>query len=217
MQTLAEENYLKAVYHLSANGDSAGTNQLAILLNTKASSVTDMLKKIAEKNLINYVPYQGVTLTGQGEKIALSVIRKHRLWEHFLVEKLNFKWDEVHTMAEELEHISSAELIDRLDIFLGLPEFDPHGDPIPDCNGKYKKAAYRPLSHSGLNEQVIICGVVNHSPSFLKHLEKQDLLIGNRLVVHEIHDFDGSMVVTTGSRTLMISREVADNLLIKND
>ena len=217
MQTLAEENYLKAVYHLSVKGDSAGTNQLAVLLNTKASSVTDMLKKIADKKLINYVPYQGVTLTDEGEKIALSVIRKHRLWEHFLVEKLNFKWDEVHTMAEELEHISSAELIDRLDTFLGSPEFDPHGDPIPDCNGKYKKAAYRPLSLAGLNEQVTICAVANHTSSFLKYLEKQDLLIGKGFVIKEIYDFDGSMLVKTGSQTLLISREVADNLLIKND
>src|SRR6201986_1805579 len=135
MNTLAEENYLKSIYHLSLNTESASTNRLAALLNTKASSVTDMLKKLAEKELINYTPYQGVTLTASGEKIAISIIRKHRLWEYFLVEKLNFKWDEVHDVAEELEHISSKELIDRLDSFMGNPKYDPHGEPIPCPKG----------------------------------------------------------------------------------
>ena len=203
MQTLAEENYLKAVYHLSAKGESAGTNQLAASLNTKASSVTDMLKKIADKNLINYVPYQGVTLTDKGEKIALSIIRKHRLWEHFLVEKLSFKWDEVHTMAEELEHISSSELINRLDTFLGFPDFDPHGEPIPDCDGNCKTAAHKPVSKGKLNEQGIICGVTNQSASFLKYLEKNGLLIGTKIVIAEINDFDQSVVIKNDDRAML--------------
>src|ERR1700744_162566 len=146
MTTLAEENYLKSIYHLSQNAVSVSTNQLAALINTKASSVTDMLKKLADKALINYTPYQGVSLTPAGEKIAINIIRKHRLWEYFLVEKLNFKWDEVHEMAEELEHISSNELTDRLDKFMGYPKFDPHGDPIPDCFGRLKTHDLKPIS-----------------------------------------------------------------------
>src|SRR6202000_540504 len=145
MNTLAEENYLKSIYHLSLNTESASTNQLAALLNTKASSVTDMLKKLADKELINYTPYQGVTLTPAGEKIAINIIRKHRLWEYFLVEKLGFKWDEVHEMAEEMEHISSNELIDRLDRFMGYPKYDPHGDPIPDSNGNFTAKYLNPF------------------------------------------------------------------------
>ncbi|MEO6850216.1 MAG: metal-dependent transcriptional regulator, partial [Mucilaginibacter sp.] len=129
MNTFTEENYLKSIYHLSLQAESVSTNQIAASLNTKAASVTDMLKKLADKDLINYTRYQGVTLTAAGKKIALSIVRKHRLWEYFLVEKLNFKWDEVHDVAEELEHIASRELIDRLDNFMGNPKYDPHGDP----------------------------------------------------------------------------------------
>src|ERR1700712_3125592 len=158
MNTLAEENYLKSIFHLSLNDESVSTNNLAALLNTKASSVTDMLKKLAEKELINYIPYQGVSLTEAGKKIAVNIIRKHRLWEYFLVEKLNFKWDQVHDMAEEMEHISSNELIDRLDSFMGFPKYDPHGDPIPDCNGLLKTHSLKPVSAIGINESGIICG-----------------------------------------------------------
>src|SRR6201991_3118994 len=177
MNTLAEENYLKSIYHLSLQADSVSTNQLAALLNTKASSVTDMLKKLSEKELINYTPYQGVSLTPEGEKIAVNIIRKHRLWEYFLVEKLNFKWDEVHEMAEEMEHISSNELIDRLDKFMGYPKYDPHGDPIPDCDGHFTHDELRQLSAMNIAQTGIISGVRDHSAAFLQHLEKQKLTI----------------------------------------
>src|ERR1700743_3108906 len=145
MNTLAEENYLKSIYHLSYQSINVSTNQIAALLNTRAASVTDMLKKLADKQLINYTRYQGVNLTPAGENIAIHIIRKHRLWEYFLVEKLNFKWDEVHEMAEELEHISSTELIDRLDQFMGYPKYDPHGDPIPDSNGNFTAKYLNPF------------------------------------------------------------------------
>src|ERR1700739_4969638 len=145
MNTLAEENYLKSIYHLASGNDAVTTTQLAAFLKTKASSVTDMLKKLADKELINYTPYQGVTLTPAGEKIAVNIIRKHRLWEYFLVEKLDFKWDQVHEMAEEMEHISSTELIDRLRNFMGYPKYDPHGDPIPDCTGLSKVLSLKPV------------------------------------------------------------------------
>jgi DtxR family Mn-dependent transcriptional regulator len=214
MNTLAEENYLKSIYHLSLNAESAGTNQLAALLNTKASSVTDMLKKLADKELINYTPYQGVTLTGTGEKIAITIIRKHRLWEYFLVEKLDFKWDEVHEMAEEMEHISSTELIDRLDKFMGYPKYDPHGDPIPDCNGLFKKHDLKLVSSLEISEHGVISGVRNHSAAFLQYLEKQELTIGKKVSVEEIIAFDHSMVLKLSGSKIQISREVAINLLI---
>ena len=214
MNTLAEENYLKSIYHLSLNAENVSTNQLAALLNTKASSVTDMLKKLADKELINYTPYQGVTLTASGEKIAVNIIRKHRLWEFFLVEKLNFKWDEVHEMAEEMEHISSNELIDRLDKFMDYPKYDPHGDPIPDCDGKFKIHDLKPLSTVELSESGVICGVRDHSAAFLQYLEKQGLTIGKKIIVEDIIEFDRSMVLQMENKTVQISREVANNLLI---
>jgi len=214
MNTLAEENYLKSIYHLAQNTESVSTNQLAAFINTKASSVTDMLKKLADKELINYTPYQGVTLSKTGEKIAVNIIRKHRLWEFFLVEKLDFKWDEVHEMAEEMEHISSNELIDRLDKFMGYPKYDPHGDPIPDCNGLIKIHNLKPVSAIGINESGIICGVRDHSTAFLQYLEKQSLIIGKKITVTEIIEFDHSVILQTEDKQLQISREVANNLLI---
>ncbi|HZY35262.1 MAG TPA: metal-dependent transcriptional regulator [Mucilaginibacter sp.] len=214
MNTLAEENYLKSIYHLSLNSTSVSTNQLAALLNTKASSVTDMLKKLSEKGLINYMPYQGVSLTAAGEKIAVIIIRKHRLWEYFLVEKLDFKWDEVHEMAEELEHISSNELIDRLDKFMGYPKYDPHGDPIPDCNGLFKIHNLKAVSSISANEGGVICGVRDHSPAFLQYLEKQELTIGKAILIKDIIEFDRSMILLSEGKQIQISREVANNLLI---
>lgn len=214
MNTLAEENHLKAIYHLSHQAGSVSTNQIAAALNTKAASVTDMLKKLADKQLINYTPYQGVTLTGAGEKIALLIIRKHRLWEYFLVEKLNFKWDEVHEMAEELEHISSKELIDRLDEFMGCPKYDPHGDPIPDCDGNFKAHEMKPVSAIGVDEGGVISGVRDHSSGFLQYLERQQLTIGKRIKVIETIAYDHSIILQMGHNKIHISREVANNLLV---
>lgn len=137
MNSLTEENYIKAIYKLcEKSADAVSTNAIAEKMHTKAASVSDMLKKLSKKKLINYRKYQGVTLTAKGEKLALAIVRKHRLWELFLVQKLNFKWDEVHDIAEQLEHIQSDELVKRIDKFLDHPKFDPHGDPIPDVNGK---------------------------------------------------------------------------------
>jgi DtxR family transcriptional regulator, Mn-dependent transcriptional regulator len=214
MNTFTEENYLKAIYHCSAKGESVGTNEIAAALNTKAASVTDMLKKLADKKLINYARYQGVTLTASGEKIALSIIRKHRLWEYFLVEKLNFKWDEVHDVAEELEHISSKELVDRLDDFMGNPKYDPHGDPIPDRKGEFKAHELKPLSSLTIDQEGIISGVRDHSSSFLQYLEKTGLVIGKKIKIAEIHSYDHSVIIQSGEKRTHISREVANNLLI---
>ena len=214
MNTFTEENYLKAIYHLSLQSESVSTNQIAASLNTKAASVTDMLKKLADKELINYTKYQGVTLTPAGEKVAISIIRKHRLWEYFLVEKLNFKWDEVHDVAEELEHIASKELIDRLDDFMGNPKYDPHGDPIPDCNGLFKAHELKPVSTLQTNESGSISGVRDHSSSFLQYLERMQLTIGKKIKVAEINDYDHSVILLVEDKKIHISREVANNLLI---
>lgn len=214
MNTLAEENYLKAIYHLSLNNASVSTNQIAAALSTKAASVTDMLKKLAEKLLINYAKYQGVSLTPAGEKIAVNIIRKHRLWEYFLVEKLNFKWDEVHDMAEEMEHISSLELINRLDKFMGYPRYDPHGDPIPDRNGNIKKSQLVTIAELGINDCGVVSGVRDHSPAFLQYLEKLQLLIGKKILVTDVVDYDRSVVLHIEGSNINISHEVASNLLI---
>src|SRR5688500_18567354 len=160
MNSFTEENYLKAIFKLLEGDDEAvTTNAIAEKMNTRAASVTDMLKKLSEKKLINYKKYQGVTLTSSGKKIALNIIRKHRLWEVFLVEKLNFKWDEVHDIAEQLEHINSDTLIERIDKFLNYPKFDPHGDPIPDINGKFQSNKSVLVSELKLNSVGIMTGV----------------------------------------------------------
>lgn len=214
MNTFTEENYLKTIYHCALASGSATTNQIAAATNTRAASVTDMLKKLSEKKLINYAKYQGVTLTAEGERIAISVIRKHRLWEYFLVEKLDFKWDEVHEVAEELEHITSIELIDRLDKFMGYPKYDPHGDPIPDANGRFKRQELKPVSGLAVNETGVVAGVGDHSTAFLQYLERSSLTLGTKLTVIEIIDYDHSVILQISDKRSNISREVAKNLLV---
>ena len=216
MHSFTEENYLKAIYHLSdGNQLIVSTNQIAEITNTKAASVTDMLKKLAEKSLINYIKYQGVTLTDSGRKAAVNIIRKHRLWEVFLVAKLGFKWDEVHDIAEELEHINSEKLINRLDDFLGNPATDPHGDPIPDRSGIIKHKKLVKISDLQAGESGTISGVSEHSSVFLKLLEKLELTLGTQIIVKELIEYDGSIMLTVNQdieRT--ISREVAKNILV---
>ena len=216
MQTFTEENYLKAVYKLSEENEVVTTNQLAASLNTKPASVTDMLKKLSDKKLIDYTPYYGVSLTPAGKKIAVDVVRRHRLWEYFLVDKLNFKWDEVHDMAEELEHISSTELIDRLDQYMEYPAYDPHGDPIPDKNGRIKKNEFKPISSLAVDESGIISGIREHSPSFLQYLEKMNLLLGNKITVIDILAFDQSVVliVNGNDNNISISKDAAKKILV---
>jgi len=216
MQTFTEENYLKTIYKLSEEAPSVTTNQLAATLHTKAASVTDMLKKLAEKKLIDYIPYYGVTLTEAGKKIAIDVVRKHRLWEYFLVEKLNFKWDEVHVMAEELEHISSVELVDRLDQFMGYPAYDPHGDPIPDKHGRIKEQEFKPIGQLGVGGNGVISGVREHSPAFLQYLEKLNLMLGNQITVVEVLAYDQSVVLTVNhsENKVSISKDAAKNILV---
>jgi DtxR family Mn-dependent transcriptional regulator len=214
--SFTEENYLKAIYHLSTGNNSVvSTNQIAEMTNTKAASVTDMLKKLADKKLINYIKYQGVTLTVAGKNAAVSIVRKHRLWEVFLVEKLGFKWDEVHDIAEELEHINSESLINRLDDFLGNPAADPHGDPIPDRSGTIHQKKLVRISDMQQDQSGMISGVSEHSSVFLKLLEKMGLTLGTKIIITELIEFDGSiMLVVNGNSDRTISREVAKNILV---
>ena len=163
MQSYTEENYLKVIYHLSEISHPVQTNAIADRIQTKAASVTDMIKKLSEKELVHYVKYQGVTLTEKGKLTAINIVRKHRLWEVFLVDKLNFKWDEVHEVAEELEHIQSNLLIERLDEFLDFPKVDPHGDPIPDKNGNFAEMTFTKLSKLKNGDKGNITGVSEHS------------------------------------------------------
>ncbi len=215
MQTFTEENYLKTIFKLSEESENVSTNQLAVQLNTKAASVTDMLKKLSEKKLIDYTPYYGVNLTPAGKKIAIDVLRRHRLWEYFLVEKLKFRWDEVHEMAEELEHISSTGLVNRLDEFMDYPTHDPHGDPIPDKHGRIKKGDFKPIGTLAVNESGLISGVREHSTAFLQYLEKMNLLPGNRVMVVEVLGYDQSVVLTVNGsdHKISISKDAAKNIL----
>ena len=216
MNSFTEENYIKAIYKLiEAQGDTISTNAIADKMNTKAASVTDMLKKLYTKKLINYKKYQGVTLTSKGEKMALNIIRKHRLWEMFLVEKLDFKWDEVHDVAEQLEHINSDKLIEEIDKFLNYPKVDPHGDPIPDSNGKLQLTKSQTLSKFNKNDICVMTGVVDHSPTFLQYLDKSGINLGNEIKIKDIVSFDRSLQITINKNsTIFISNEVAKNILV---
>lgn len=216
MYTLAEENYLKAIYHLQEeiNG-GVPTNAIADKLKTKPSSATDMVQKLADKELVSYVRYKGATLTKSGKKVAIGVIRKHRLWEVFLVEKLNFHWDEVHDIAEQLEHVKSDVLIDKLDQFLDHPDYDPHGDPIPDKNGNIKSADKRLLSEMSKKDHGMLVGVRETSTEFLQFLDKRNIAIGTPIKVLGKEFFDGSMVIQVKREQFFISKKIAENLYIQ--
>lgn len=219
MFSYTEENYLKAIYKLSEKAqEGITTNAIAESLDIKAGSVTDMLKKLAEKDLIQYTRYIGVTLTAKGKEIAIKIVRKHRLWEVFLVEKLGFQWDEVHPMAEELEHINFDVLVDRLDSFLGYPKFDPHGDPIPDRKGELQLAKPIKLSEAEVSKSVCMTGVENDSPIFLQYLDKLSLRPGSEIFINEIIPFDQSLQITIdGDEQVHIGHDVAKQILISTD
>lgn len=216
MYTVAEENYIKAVYHLQQQQEMVSTNALSAELQTRPASVTDMLKKLKSKRIVSYEPYQGVKLSGEGKKVALAIIRKHRLWEYFLVDKLQFGWDEVHEVAEELEHISSTKLVDKLDAFLGFPKFDPHGDPIPDSKGRFTAQTQEQLSCVAPNKTVEITAVGSQSTELLELLKHKGLQMGTRLEVKKIFEFDGSLELKIrNQQVITISRDLASVLFVK--
>lgn len=215
MFSQAEENYVKAIYTLGGVSKEVSTNDIAEKLATKASSVTDMIKKLSDKKLVAYKKYHGALLTQEGKKTAISIIRKHRLWETFLVDKLQFSWDEVHDVAEQLEHIKSPKLIDELEAFLGFPTTDPHGDPIPDKNGNIIHRKKVKLSTLKENQETILLGVADSSDDFLKYLNKKEIAIGNRIEVLGVEPFDNSMQLKINKKEIVITDLVANNLLVK--
>jgi len=215
MLSLTEENYLKAIYHLSEGGSkSVLTNELAEAMRTKAASATDMIKKLAAKEFISYEKYYGVNVSTRGKSEALMVIRKHRLWETFLVEKLGFSWDEVHEVAEQLEHINSPRLIEKLDEFLGYPKVDPHGDPIPDSKGKIKLLPLVSIDQLKTGYHGKIAAVKDSDSNLLKFLDKIGAKPGVKIKVLGKEEYDESMEVLIDDHRVFISKEVSQNILV---
>jgi DtxR family Mn-dependent transcriptional regulator len=216
MASFTVENYLKAIFQLSQKTEGGvTTNAIADHTGTKAATVSDMLKKLGTQKLINYKKYQGTTLTAKGREVAIEIIRKHRLWEVFLVEKLDFKWDEVHDIAEELEHIESQELTNRLDDFLNNPKFDPHGDPIPDREGNIYRIAQVPLNELPIGSSGVVTGVKDSSKAFLQYLDTMEIYLGNNVTVNEIFEYDKSRIIETNGVTLTLSLQASKNLYVK--
>lgn len=212
--TQSEENYLKTIFHLQVGNDAVTTNALAEKLQTRPASVTDMMKKLNAKKLLHYKPYYGFYLNTEGKKIALHVIRRHRLWEYFLAEKLKFSWNEVHEVAEELEHVSSKKLIDKLDEFLSFPQFDPHGDPIPDSKGKMRSQNEVPLTELPLNQPAEVRRVANQSVEMLELLHHKNIGIGSRVETKKYFHFDRSLELKIKTTTITISEQLAKNVFV---
>ena len=216
MFTISEENYIKGIYHLQGENEAVTTNKLAERLQTKAASVTDMLKKLQTKKLLQYQPYYGVLLTKEGLALALEVIRRHRLWEYFLVHHLQFGWDEVHEIAEQLEHVQSQPLTNKLDAFLQYPRFDPHGDPIPDSKGKMQAQQQINLTHWPLGKMAEICAVGNQQTDLLELLRKKNLEIGTHIQITQRFSFDNSLEITIGQQPpFSISEQLAQQIFVK--
>lgn len=217
MHSFTEENYLKAIYKLQeTNGEVVATSALAQVMGVHAPSVTDMLKRMAGKKLVTYQKSKGFKLSEKGNKVAVGIIRNHRLWEVFLVDKLGFRWDEVHDIAEQLEHIHSEDLVNKLDAFLGYPKADPHGDPIPDANGVLPKSKSVLLSSLKAGEEGTFTGVTDHSPAFLNHLDKSGISLGNNIKVKGVEEYDQTYTLQLkGKKEVVVSFKVANSLLVR--
>lgn len=216
--SVSKENHLKAIFHLQQEQGVVTTNALAAALRTRPASVTDMLKKLKDQKLLIYERYKGFRLNSEGKKAAVQIIRKHRLWEYFLVKKLQFGWDEVHEIAEELEHISSRELTDRLDGFLGFPDTDPHGDPIPDSQGRLQVRRQLSLSELPLNKIAQVSGIASQTTEMLELLQYHHIRLGTRLEIRKKFPFDNSLEVKVRNQPpVTISSQVAKNVLVKDD
>jgi DtxR family Mn-dependent transcriptional regulator len=211
----SEENYVKAIFHLQKGG-TVTTNELAAELQTKPASVTDMLKKLSAKKLVHYKAYHGFTLSNEGRKVALLIIRRHRLWEYFLAEKLKFSWEDVHEVAEHLEHVSSKKLIDKLDEYLGFPRTDPHGDPIPDSNGKIETSKQVCLLEMPLNRPAIVSYVSDQSTGMLELLSHKKIGIGTKMEVRKKFSYDNSLEIKIQQQAAInISEQLAKNIFVR--
>jgi DtxR family Mn-dependent transcriptional regulator len=216
MVSHTEENYLKAIYKIAEKDKKpAGTNAIAGEMATSAASVTDMLKRLAEKGLINYQKYKGVNLSPKGSRLATNLIRKHRLWESFLVEKLGFTWDKIHDIAEQMEHIKSEELVKKLDEFLDFPKFDPHGDPIPNAEGKFTLRVQILLSLLRKEDNAIVIGVKEHDNDFLRFLNSKNIQLGTHVQIIEKNDYDKSMTVIIEDKEVVLTEKVTRQIFVK--
>jgi len=214
----SEENYIKAIFHLQHSDGTVTTNELAAELKTKPASITDMMKKLKTKKLVHYQAYHGFRLSPDGKKVALGIIRRHRLWEYFLAEKLKFSWEEVHAVAEDLEHVSSKKLIDKLDEFLGFPRFDPHGDPIPDMHGRIETSRQVSLQDLPLNRPAVVSHVSDQSNEMLELLGHKKIGIGTRLEVKKKFNFDNSLEIKIRQQSpINISEQLSKNIFAKYD
>lgn len=217
--TSAEEDYLKAIFKISESDKKAvSTNLLSKALSTTPASVTDMIKKLSDKGYINYKKYYGVSLSAEGNRLATNLVRRHRLWEVFLATKLRFGWHQVHDLAEQLEHINSDELIARLDAYLDYPRFDPHGDPIPNAEGRFTIRTQNPLSGMPTNQELLLLGVKESNDDFLKFLHQLGIKIGTKIKIFQRNDYDGSLLIMIDGRIeTTIGADIAQNLFVKFD
>lgn len=212
----SEENYLKTLFKLENRRDKKVNNTaLAKALGLNPATVLEMVRKLTERKMVQLQPDKSIQLTAKGKMKALLTIRKHRLWEVFLVEKMNYKWNEVHELAEQLEHIESTDLVDRLDRFLGNPSFDPHGDPIPDKNGKIKNKLSIPLSSCTAGKKYIVTNLADTGDAFLQFLERLNIVPGIKLKLAEQHEYDGSFSVEVMKKTVQLSEKAAKNIMVQ--
>jgi DtxR family transcriptional regulator, Mn-dependent transcriptional regulator len=216
MGSLTVENYLKSIYSLSQQGGEVYVSDLARKLGVKLPTVNSMIKKLASKKMVAYAPYQGIKLTEKGRKEALSIIRKHRLAELFLVKVMGLGWEEVHDIAEQLEHVNSERFYDRIDELLGYPKADPHGEPIPDINGKITSKNRVALNVVSEGKSVKITAVADDEKSFLDHLNSKGLQIGDTITIRKKELFDGSITITNRARKeTMLSHQVAERIWVE--
>ncbi len=215
MYSLAEENYIKALYLLSGDVGSVNVNDLSKHLNIKMPTVNSMMKRLLEKGLIIYESYKPIKLSPEGKKQAALIIRKHRLTEMFLVEKMGFGWEEVHPIAEQIEHINAPEFFDKMDAMLGFPKTDPHGSPIPNKKGEFEWVSYSNLSHCKAGEKVMLSAVTHSSDEFLRYLNSKDIKLGDIIRIIDTEEFDGSMQLSISNRNPeTFSKMVCEKLLV---
>lgn len=216
MLSNTEENYLKALLKITLlnENEQVGTNELAKHLNVKPATANDMLKKLKEKSFVEYEKYGKINLTNEGKTKAIYIVRKHRLWETFLYEKLDFSWDEVHEVAEQLEHIQSTKLIDKLDKYLNFPLFDPHGDPIPNTKGEFLSIHKKKLSDVEIGQSCKMVAVRDNSSSFLQYVVKLGLGLNNQIKVISKQDFDGTIEIEVDEKKSFVSNKFAQNLFV---